>query len=155
MWFKSASIGSVNGSHSRRTAPSILSDGFRIDGDVAGAGEIHVAGAVVGNLSADKVTLGETGSVDGSVEAESAIINGKLQGRLVAVNVVLGRSAEVRADIVYCSMRVEPGAVYEGFSRRVEREHLAQGDAKQLLPVLKSLRDAEHGESGLPAEAAP
>jgi cytoskeletal protein CcmA (bactofilin family) len=153
MWFKSAASNSFTGSNSlRRTTPSILSEGFRIDGDIACDGEVHIAGALTGNLVATKVTLGENGSINGSVEAETAIINGALQGRLVAMNVILGRSAQVRADVVYCSMRIEPGAVFEGYSRRVEREHLSDGDGKQLLPVLKSLR-TEHTDTVASAEA--
>ena len=39
------------------------------------------------------------------------------------------------------------GAVFEGYSRRVEGENLSDGDGKQLLLSLKSLRNAEHGEA--------
>lgn len=143
MWFKSAASSSAQGV-ARRSAPSILSQGFSVDGDITCPGDLHIAGALIGNLVAGKVTLGETGSINGSVEAETAIINGVLQGRLVAVNVILGRAAQVRADVVYCSMRIEPGAVFEGYSRRVERENLADGEGKNLLPALKSLRTPEH-----------
>lgn len=153
MLFKSAASNSVGSSGGRRSTPSILSEGFRVDGDIACAGEIHVAGTLIGNIVAGKITIGESGSINGSVEAETAIINGALQGRLVAVNVILGRSAQVRADVVYCSMRIEPGAVFEGYSRRVERERLSEGDGKQLLPALKSLRPAEHSDVVAPAQA--
>ncbi|HVA14144.1 MAG TPA: polymer-forming cytoskeletal protein [Stellaceae bacterium] len=155
MWFKSTTGNSAAGGNSlRRSALSILSDGFRIDGDIACSGEVHVGGTLIGNLVAGKVTLGEGGSINGSVEAETAIINGVLQGRLVAINVILGRSAQVRADVVYCSMRIEPGAVFEGYSRRVDREHLPDGEGKQLLPALKSLRSGtDHGEAITSAEA--
>jgi cytoskeletal protein CcmA (bactofilin family) len=154
MWFKSAASNSVNAGHApRRSAPSILSQGFRVDGDIACDGEIHVAGTLIGNLVAAKVTLGEGGTVNGSIEAETAIINGVLQGRLVAVNVILGRSAQVRADVVYCSMRIEPGAVFEGYSRRVEREGLPDSDRKLVLPSLKSLRGNEHSDTVASLEA--
>jgi cytoskeletal protein CcmA (bactofilin family) len=153
MWFKSAVNNSVGSSAGRRSAPSILSEGFRVDGDVTSSGEIHIGGTLIGDVVAGKITLGETGSINGSVEAETAIINGTLQGRLVAVNVILGRSAQVRADVVYCSMRIEPGAVFEGYSRRVERENLSDGEGKQLLPALKAIRSSEHSDAAAPAAA--
>ena len=153
MWFKSAASNNIGGSNTRRSAPSILSEGFRVDGDITCSGEIHVGGTLNGNIVAGKVTLGEAGSINGSVEAETAIINGELQGRLVAVNVILGRSAQVRADVVYCSMRIEPGAVFEGYSRRVERENPADGEGKQFLPALKALRATEHGDAVATAPA--
>ncbi|HEX3972509.1 MAG TPA: polymer-forming cytoskeletal protein [Stellaceae bacterium] len=154
MWFKSAASNNIGASGARRSAPSILSEGFRVDGDIACSGEVHIGGTLIGNLVAGKVTLGEAGSINGSVEAETAIINGALQGRLVAVNVILGRSAQVRADVVYCSMRIEPGAVFEGYSRRVERENFSDGEGKQLLPTtLKALRSNENGDAVAPASA--
>jgi cytoskeletal protein CcmA (bactofilin family) len=153
MWFKSAANNSGAGSSARRSAPSILSEGFRLDGDVVCSGEVHVGGTLIGNIVAGKITLGEAGSINGSVEAETAVINGSLQGRLVAVNVILGRTAQVRADVVYCSMRIEPGAVFEGYSRRVQRENLADGEGKQLLPALKALSPAEHNADVASAQA--
>jgi len=150
MWFKSTtSNGGGTDSH-RRHAPTILSDGFRVEGDIVSSGEVHVNGVVSGNLAAGKVTVGEGGSVSGSVEADTAVVNGSLSGRLVAVDVVLGRASHVTADIVYCSMRIEPGAVYEGYSRRVEREEMPSLEAKkQLLPNVHSLRSpSERAEAG-------
>lgn len=153
MWFKSATNnGNANGQ--RRAAPSILSEGFRVEGDIACAGEVHVGGVLSGNLTAGKVTVVESGSINGSVEAETAVINGSLSGRLTAVNVVLGRASHVTADIVYCSMRIEPGAVFEGFSRRVEREEVPSPDTKQLLPSAHTLhKAADRVESAAHVEA--
>ena len=153
MWFRSAANNSVGTTAHRRSAPSILSEGFRVDGNIACTGEIHIMGTLIGNIVAGKITLGESGSVNGSVEAENAIINGALQGRLVASDVIFGRSAQVRADVVYCSMRIEPGATFEGYSHRVEREHLPGGEGKQLLPALKTLRPAEQSDVVAPAQA--
>ena len=132
MWFKSAANNSGGGSAQRRLVPSILSEGFRVEGDITCTGEVHIGGTVSGNLTAGKITIGESGAVNGTVEAETAIINGSLSGRLVAMNVVLGRASHVTADIVYCSMRIEPGAVFEGYSRRVERDELPNPDTKQI-----------------------
>jgi cytoskeletal protein CcmA (bactofilin family) len=153
MWFKSAGSNSIGSASSRRSTPSILSEGFRVDGNIACTGEIHITGTLIGNVVAGKITLGESGSVSGSVEAETAIINGALQGRLVAGDVILGRSAQVRADVVYCSMRIEPGATFEGYSHRVEREDLSSGEGKQLLPALKTLRPADQSDVVAPAQA--
>src|SRR5579862_8914455 len=132
MWFKSTANNGSGSTSQRRLAPSILSEGFRVEGDISCTGEIHISGSVSGNLTASKITIGEGGSINGTVEAETAIVNGALSGRLVAVNVVLGRASHVTADIVYCSMRIEPGAVFEGYSRRVERNDVGNSDGKML-----------------------
>jgi len=132
MWFKSTANSGGTTAGQRRVAPSILSEGFRVEGDITCTGEVHIGGTLSGNLTANKITIGETGSVNGTIEAETAVINGALSGRLVAVDVVLGRASHVTADIVYCSMRIEPGAVFEGYSRRVERNDVGNSDGKML-----------------------
>ncbi len=152
MWFKSA-VNNSSGGVPRRLVPSILSEGFRVEGDIACTGEVHIGGTVSGNLTAGKITVGESGSVNGTVEAETAIINGALSGRLVAMNVVLGRVSHVTADIVYCSMRIEPGAVFEGYSRRVDRDELPNPDGKQLLSSVHSLRNTAERVDVTVAEA--
>jgi cytoskeletal protein CcmA (bactofilin family) len=135
MWFKSAASSPTavaNQAAGKRGVPSILSVGARIQGDIVSDGEVHILGAVSGNVTANKLTLGEGGTLSGTVETETAVINGVLTGRLAAVNVVLGTNARVTADIVYVSMRIEPGAVFEGYSRRVESIETVSGEAVQL-----------------------
>ena len=136
-WFKSTtSNGSAAGAVAagRRDVPSILSAGLKVEGDVVSDGEVHVIGSLSGNLTAHKLTLGEGGTLNGMVETEMAVINGRLTGRLAAVNVVLGRTAHVTADIIYVSMRIEPGAVFEGYSRRVESIETVSSETVQLPP---------------------
>ncbi len=52
-------------------------------------------------------------------------------------------------------MRIEPGAVFEGYSRRVERDEVPTPETKQLPPSMQSLRSAAervdiatHAEAG-------
>jgi cytoskeletal protein CcmA (bactofilin family) len=123
-----------NAAPNRRVGPSILNSGLAVSGDIYSEGEVHITGSVEGNITANKLTLGRGGSVNGTVEAETAVINGVLSGRLSAMMVVLGGSAHVNADISYVSMRIEPGAIFEGFSRRVERLEIAAPAARLMPP---------------------
>ncbi len=107
------------GKPTRRGIPSIVSADARIDGDVVSVGEVHVLGTITGSLKANKLILGAGGVITGTVETDIAEINGRLTGRLASAHVVLGSHARVAADIIYVSMRVDPGAVFEGYSRRV------------------------------------
>jgi cytoskeletal protein CcmA (bactofilin family) len=101
-------------------APSILSDDLTIEGDVVSEGEIHINGIVKGDVTARKMTLGEDGAITGAVEADDAVVGGKLAGRLTAKYVVLLSTARVTADITHVSLSIAPEAVFEGFSRRVD-----------------------------------
>ena len=141
MWFRRAYTKpagtSLSLADNRRTVPSILSAGLKLEGDIVSDGEVHVLGHHSGNIVARKVTIGDGGTVTGTIEAESVVINGTLSGRVSAHSIVLGRAAAVTADIVYVQMRVEPGASYEGYSRRVETIDTFAAEQMQLSPPLR------------------
>lgn len=122
MWFKQTGIehGERQGPPTRPAAPSILSSDLKIEGDIVSQGEVHINGSVKGDVVARKLTLGEGGSITGTVEADMAVIAGNLAGRLTATSVVLARSARVVADVTHVSLSIEQGATFEGFSRRVD-----------------------------------
>jgi len=97
-----------------------LSGDLKITGDVVGGGELVVAGAVQGDITAKKITIAEGGSVTGAVEAEVAMVAGMLTGQLKAATVTLASTARVVADITHVALSIESGAVFEGYSRRVD-----------------------------------
>lgn len=138
MWFKQTGSNMTGGhSHgSRPAAPSILSSDLKIEGDIVSQGEVHINGAVKGDVVARKLTLGEGGSITGAVEADVAEIAGNLAGRLTATTVLLARSARVVADVTHVSLTIEPGAVFEGFSRRVDTIEEVTDDPVRAQPRL-------------------
>ncbi len=115
----------------RPAAPSILSVDLKITGDIFSDGEVHISGMVKGDVVAKKITIDEGGSVIGAVETESALIAGSLTGRLTAATVTLSAGARVVADITHVSLTIEQGAVFEGYSRRVD----AIGHDEATLPL--------------------
>ena len=140
MWFKQAESerNGRTGSPNRTGAPSILSDDLKIEGDIVSEGELHISGAVKGDVSARKLTLGENGSITGTVEVEVAVIAGHLAGRLTGTSVVLASTARVVADITHVSLSIEPGAVFEGFSRRVDTIEAGAGEDTVRPPRLSA-----------------
>lgn len=125
--FKSA----TNRDRAAASAPSILSVDLKVTGDIVAVGEIHVSGMVKGDVVAKQLTIGETGTVIGSIEADSVMVAGTLTGRLSATKVVLASTSRVVADITHVSLSIEPGAVFEGYSRRVD----AISDPEVALPL--------------------
>jgi cytoskeletal protein CcmA (bactofilin family) len=115
--------------------PSILSDDLTIEGEIVSEGEVHINGTVKGDVTARKLMLGEDGTITGTVEVDDAIIGGKLAGRLIATFVVLLDTARVVADITHVSLAIAPKAVFEGFSRRVDKIEAAERDG--AVPPLK------------------
>ncbi len=111
---------------------SVLGVDCKIDGSIISEGEVNILGAVKGNLIARKLTLGKGGTIEGKIEAESVIINGNYSGSISAKSVVLGPTASITADIVYHSMEMETGAVYDGHARHVNDVETNTGEVTEL-----------------------
>jgi cytoskeletal protein CcmA (bactofilin family) len=128
------------GRSARPAAPSILSSDMKIEGDVVSEGDLHVNGSIKGDVVARRLTLGEGGSITGSVEVEVAVIAGNLAGRLTATSATLASTARVVADITHVSLLIEEGAVFEGFSRRVDTIEAVIEDSGHKQPRLVAPR---------------
>ncbi len=82
-----------------------------IQGELRSGGNIEVLGFVTGSISAAKLTVHEGGKVHGSVRAESAQINGLLQGTVAVRNLIdIGATGSVSGDVRYGRLAMAPGA---------------------------------------------
>ena len=108
-----------------------------IHGDLEFAGGLHVEGRVAGNLRADPdrrslVSMSENGRVDGSVEANSVILNGTVMGDIRAPErVVLGSGARVRGNVYYGVIEMSLGAEISGKLVRLLPTAEASVDARE------------------------
>lgn len=115
-------------------APSILSVDLQVTGNIVTSGELHVSGTVKGDITAQKVTIGEGASVTGAIEAQSVLVAGAVTGRLTAASVTLVPTARVGADITHVTLTIEQGAAFEGHCRRVESIDKAKSASPLALP---------------------
>jgi cytoskeletal protein CcmA (bactofilin family) len=99
---------------------TLLGKTARVVGDVEFAGGLHLDGKVVGNIrgAADgksQLSVSEHGTVEGSVEAGSVILNGTVNGDIVArERIQLGSEARVNGNVSYGIIEMAPGAVITG-----------------------------------------
>ena len=122
----------------RREALSIITDGTVIKGDLVMEGELHFDGAIEGNVTARRVTLGEHGKVAGTITADYVEIYGSVLGEIMARTVKLGTSARVSGNITQETITVESGAVLDGRCRRVDDPIEGKPPAEDLLIADKS-----------------
>ena len=67
------------------------------------------------------MTITETGSVRGSVEASKIEINGHIEGKITADAIVIGRNAVIKGDVYFKNtLKTEEGADIDGYIKRVE-----------------------------------
>ena len=116
--FKSLRITEENKiNHSGR---SYVGETMQLEGDLRTSGSIDVAGLVNGNIFASEMSITESGSIRGSVEATTIEINGHLEGKISADIVIVGKTAVIKGDVFFKStLKTEEGADIDGYIKRV------------------------------------
>lgn len=104
------------GNQLKRTnhAPSIISEDVRLTGSLISQGEVQLDGRIDGDVKVSHLVIGTTGTVEGSVVADSVIVKGKIIGSLNASKVTIEQTAEVHGDVYQDTLSIEAGAVIEG-----------------------------------------
>lgn len=101
----------------RKLAPaSLVADGVRIAGNFETSGDLHLDGAVDGDLRVGMLVIGETGVVNGAIHADAVEVRGRVVGVICARRVKLWATARVDGDISHTEIAIEAGAHFEGRS---------------------------------------
>ena len=99
---------------------SYVGETLQLDGDLRTSGSLDIAGLINGNVYVSEVTVTETGSVRGSVEASKIEINGHIQGKITADAIVIGRNAVIKGDVYFKNtLKTEEGADIDGYIKRI------------------------------------
>jgi len=99
---------------------SFVGETLQIEGDLRSSGAVDVAGLVNGNVYVSDMTVRETGSIRGELEATTIEINGHIEGKITADMVVIGKTAIIKGDIFFKhSLKTEEGADIDGYIKRV------------------------------------
>ena len=108
---------SQNLNHSGR---SLVGESLHIEGDLRSSGNVDVAGLVNGNVFVSEIVIKETGSIRGTLEAQSVEINGHIEGKVTADSVIVGSKAIIKGDIFFKNtLKTEEGADIDGYIKRV------------------------------------
>jgi cytoskeletal protein CcmA (bactofilin family) len=116
---------------------SHITCGVTVLGDVVFDGHLILDGKICGNVSSPEgisghVSVLQNGCVEGSLQAQSAVIAGSLLGSFhVIERMTILAGARIRGDVRYSVIDVQMGAQVEG---RFVREDLA-GDVVVFRPI--------------------
>tara|TARA_B100001765_G_scaffold179861_1_gene123191 strand:+ start:695 stop:1162 length:468 start_codon:yes stop_codon:yes gene_type:complete len=114
------SLRSIEGSKINHSGRSLVGETMQLEGDLRTSGSIDVAGLINGNIFVSEMTVKETGSIRGTVEATSIEINGHVEGKITADVVIVGKTAVIKGDILFKNtLRTEEGADIEGYIKRM------------------------------------
>ena len=139
----------VDGAQQRKAPPkvaSLISADITVEGGLIGEGELQIDGVVRGDVRVGRLTVGETGHVEGSVFAEAAEIRGRVVGAITAKHVRLYGTSYIDGDITHEQLAMETGAFFQGRSLKFQRP------ASQPAPV-QTLAAAPPAPAPAPAPA--
>jgi cytoskeletal protein CcmA (bactofilin family) len=113
------SLRSVEKKKINHSGRSHIGETMQLEGDLRTSGSIDVAGLVNGNIFVSEMTVAETGSIRGSVEAATIEINGHIAGKISADTVIVGKTAVIKGDIFFKNtLKTEEGADIDGYIKR-------------------------------------
>lgn len=113
-------------------AASLIAENVSINGDLASDGDVQLDGKVRGDLRVGRLTIGESGQVEGHIEAEAVDIRGRVTGSVTAQAVRLYATAQVTGDITHAQLAVDAGARFEGRSLRFDHPAAAASEPAAL-----------------------
>ncbi len=116
---------------------TLIAENMTIDGGIAGDGELHVDGVIRGDVKVSRLTIGESGHVEGSIVAESVENRGKIVGTVTAKQVRLFGTAHVDGDITHEQLAMEIGAFFQGRSLKFQRQAGAAVPSVTAVPLIK------------------
>jgi cytoskeletal protein CcmA (bactofilin family) len=118
------------------TAVSVIGKDITIEGAVNGEGEVHIDGVVRGDVHVGRLSIGESGHVEGTISAELVEVRGKVVGAITAKQIRLFASAHVDGDITHEQLAMETGASFQGRSLKFQRPAAQREAAAPVSDVI-------------------
>ena len=101
---------------------SLITDAITIEGNLSGDGELQVDCVIRGDVSVSRLSVGETGRIEGAVTAETVDIRGTVAGSITARQIRLHATARVEGDVTHDQLTMDPGARFAGRSLRLTQD---------------------------------
>jgi cytoskeletal protein CcmA (bactofilin family) len=105
----------------KTVAVSVVGKDITVEGGISGDGEVHIDGVVRGDVRVGRLSVGESGHVEGTVVAELVEVRGRIVGAVTAKQIRLFATAHVDGDITHEQLAMETGASFQGRSLKFQR----------------------------------
>ncbi len=102
---------------------TIIAEDMVVRGDIKNGGLVEVRGYVEGSVAADRLLVHQSGRVYGTVRADNADVNGRLQGTVFIKHLInIGNSGAVAGDVRYGQLALAAGGDLDANVRNVPPE---------------------------------
>jgi cytoskeletal protein CcmA (bactofilin family) len=94
--------------------PSVISDVVDFVGQFKTKGALHIDGRAKGTIEAESITVGPTGSVDGTVHCVRLHVKGRFHGRVTCEDLIVNDEAYLSGSMSYKTIIIQRGAHVTG-----------------------------------------
>ena len=123
---------------------SYIGETMQLEGDLRTSGNLDIAGLIKGNVFVSELTITETGSVRGGVEAARIEINGHVEGKITADQVIVGKNAVIKGDIfIKNTLKTEEGADIDGYIKRINNGKLNTEEDIAIEEIVERVEASE------------
>lgn len=95
---------------------NLIGTGTTVEGKIKSEGSIRIDGKLIGDVFVkENLFIGDTGTIEGSLNARNITIGGKVQGGITAAEkLVFESKSQVRGEIKAAKLVIDEGAVFDG-----------------------------------------
>ena len=95
---------------------SLIGTGTVVEGKIVTDGSVRIDGRLIGDITSKaNVTVGSTGSVEGTIHGANISLAGKVKGTVAASEkLVLEAKSQMRGDVRAQRLVVDEGATFDG-----------------------------------------
>lgn len=99
--------------------PSFISEGFEFIGDIKATAPLHIGGIVKGTISTTDLHVDNSGTLEGEVTVNNALIKGIANCILKTSNLTIGSNGKLEGTVTYDDVQIQKGGVISGnFKKR-------------------------------------
>tara|TARA_B100001013_G_scaffold288429_1_gene188232 strand:- start:44 stop:499 length:456 start_codon:yes stop_codon:yes gene_type:complete len=118
---------------------SYVGETMQIEGDLHCSGAIDVAGLINGDVRVKEMMVFDTGSIKGNLNVKKIVINGHIEGQIIADEISLGSSSVIKGDIIFkTSLKTEEGAEIDGYIKGKSKANVQDEEDKDIEEIVAS-----------------
>ena len=103
-------LGKTNDTENAR---SVISSDMKIKGKISADGDLLLLGSVVGDIKCHSLSVEDTGTLKGNIDADVVTVSGKCDGHVSGDIISVKSSGKITGEDFYENISIEEGAVVE------------------------------------------
>jgi len=104
-----------------------------IKGEISSKGTVRIDGWLEGNISADSVIIGKTGTINGDANVRLMVVGGRIIGNIRAAEAVdIQNTGDVCGDITAARLSIADGGKFDGRSTMQRTRELSYQSPEEV-----------------------